>query len=102
MRYLELKSQLVRPFLKARFLKEDFQAQSWFSIFALLMNLFLKKYKKWTQKKSEILNSISLIESELTFPGETTEKLYSHFDRLLRKNQFLFGSEDWGHKILYI
>ena len=27
MRYLDLKSQLVRPFLKARFLKEDFQAQ---------------------------------------------------------------------------
>ena len=27
MRYLDLKSQLVRPFLKARFLKGDFQAQ---------------------------------------------------------------------------
>ena len=47
-------------------------------------------------EKSEILNFISLIESELTFPGENCEKIYSHFDRILRKNDFLSGSEVKG------
>lgn len=38
MRYLDLKSQLVRPFLKARFLKEDFQAQP-----RLLIKIFIQE-----------------------------------------------------------